>query len=120
MDKFAREISLTRNIPLNTYPKHICIIPDGNGRWAKIHNTFVTEGHRKGFEVAKKIIEMLSHLPQVKIVTIWGFSSDNWKRSKGEVAGLMIIFEYLVKTVIKKAKSNNIRFIHLGRKDRIP
>ncbi len=117
---FPQEFFLLENIPHDKFPEHICIIPDGNGRWAKKHKKFVTEGHRKGFDAARKIIEMLSNIPQVKIVTIWGFSSDNWKRNKREIAGLMRIFELLVQMFLKKAKENNARFIHLGRKDRIP
>src|SRR5579872_4283135 len=120
MSLYEREVSLLEHVPQDKFPQHICIIPDGNGRWAKKHKKTITEGHKKGFDAAQKIVTMVSHIPQVKIVTIWGFSHDNWKRSPQEVAGLMQIFTYLVKTVLEKAKKNNVRFIHLGSKENIP
>ncbi len=109
-----------KKIPTDRFPRHIFIIPDGNGRWAKARGKFVTEGHKKGFEAAEKLLDDLSEVPQIKAVTLWGFAADNWKRSKKEVDGLMRIFSFLAKKTIKKIQNRNGRFIFLGRRDRIP
>lgn len=102
------------------FPKHIFIIPDGNGRWAKQKNTFVTAGHKKGFEVAEKIMRELSQIKEIKIVSMWGFSADNWKRNKKEIEGLMYIFTQVLKKVLKEFNQTNRKFVHIGRKDRMP
>lgn len=107
-------------IPDERFPKHVAIIPDGNGRWAKKQGKFVTFGHRKGFQVAYQILDVLSELPQIKTATIWGFSADNWKRSEKEVSGLMAIFGQVVKKITQDLQERNGRFVHIGRKDRLP
>jgi undecaprenyl diphosphate synthase len=107
-------------IPKEKFPKHIFIIPDGNGRWAKAHNTFVTNGHKKGFQVAEKIIRDLSKIEAVRIVTLWGFAVDNWKRSEREINGLMLIFQQVVKKILKEFLKDNRRFMHIGRKNTMP
>ncbi len=101
-------------------PHHIVIIPDGNGRWAKAQGKFVTAGHKKGFEVVQKIITFLGTMPEIHIVTIWGFSSDNWKRSQKEVTGLMLLFERVIRRTLHELQERDGRFVHVGRKDRIP
>ncbi|SRR5260221_804186 len=111
---------LREELPGFVYPKHIVIIPDGNGRWAKQRGKFVTQGHRKGLSVAHDIIIALSTISQIKILTIWGFSADNWKRSEKEVKGLMMLLGNIIKKTLKDLQKRNGRFIHLGRKDRIP
>jgi len=106
-------------IPLDRFPPHVLIIPDGNGRWAsKIHRLPIV-GHRKGAGVLKKALRTLNSLP-ISIVTIWGFSADNWKRSKGEINGIMAVLEETIGGMRKELMQKNIRFMHLGRKDRIP
>ena len=109
-----------QNIPTEKFPKHIFIIPDGNGRWAKQKGKHALEGHTKGAEITKKILHALSDLQEVSVVTLWGFSSDNWKRSKEEVHGLMFILKQKVKETLHEVATTGRRFIHLGRKDRIP
>lgn len=109
-----------KKIPPQRFPNHVFIIPDGNGRWAKQRKVFITIGHKKGFEVAEKVIRDLSEIPYIKIVTLWGFSSDNWKRDAIEIKGLMTIFGLVIKKVLKEFNRDNRRFIHIGRKDRLP
>src|SRR5690242_14203311 len=104
-------------IPPDRFPKHLLIIPDGNGRWAKMRHLHVTSGHRKGFEVASHLIEEMSELQDIAIVTMWCFSSDNWKRSEADVRGLMIIFRHAIEKILRLP---NKRIVHIGRKDRIP
>lgn len=118
--KLQKEFPIFTTIPSEKFPKHIFIIPDGNGRWAKAQGKFVTAGHKKGFDAAYEILRMLHEIEEVRVVTIWGFSADNWKRSEKEVGGLMLLFERVIKKTLKDLFRNNGRFIHLGRKDRIP
>lgn len=118
--KLQKEFPILTTIPSEKFPKHIFIIPDGNGRWAKAQGKFVAAGHKKGFDAAYEILQMLSGIDEVSVVTIWGFSADNWKRSEKEVAGLMLLFERVIQKTLKDLLKNNGRFIHLGRKDRIP
>jgi len=99
-------------------PKHIAIIPDGNRRWAKEKGLPTLVGHRKGFEALKKIIEKTFDLG-ITTITVWGFSTENWDRSKEEVGYLMNLFTKMIDEYLKVALEKKIRIIHLGRKDRI-
>ncbi|MDO8610019.1 MAG: polyprenyl diphosphate synthase [bacterium] len=98
--------------------RHIAIIPDGNRRWAREKNLLPLEGHRKGAEqmiaLAKKIKEL-----QIPVVSFWAFSTENWNRTKNEVEGLMILFSLMFKQYFDSIIKNKIRFIHIGRKDRL-
>lgn len=108
-----------KEIPREKFPNHVLIIPDGNGRWAKRINSVPIVGHRQGFKVLKEILRNLQDLP-INIVSVWGFAADNWKRSEKEVAELMKLFEQGLKDLIPDLLKNKSKFIHLGRKDRIP
>jgi undecaprenyl diphosphate synthase len=108
-----------KKLPVEKFPNHVLIIPDGNGRWAKKINSIPIIGHRQGFKVLKEVLKDLQELP-IKIVTIWGFAADNWKRSEEEVAELMKLFEEGIKDLLPNLIKNESRFIHLGRKNRIP
>lgn len=108
-----------KEVPHEKFPNHVLIIPDGNGRWAKRTNSIPIVGHRQGFKVLKEILRNLQDLP-INIVSVWGFATDNWKRSEKEVGKLMKLFEQGLKDLIPDLLKNKSRFIHLGRKDRIP
>ena len=108
-----------KEIPKEKFPNHLLIIPDGNGRWAQKMNSIPIIGHRQGFRVLQKVLNNLLDLP-IQIVSIWGFAADNWKRQEKEVNSLMKLFEHGLKNVLPDLMKNNNRFIHLGRKDRIP
>ena len=99
-------------------PKHVGIIVDGNRRWAKKNNLPTFEGHRRGFVALKKIIKKAQELGLL-IITVWGFSTENWDRSKEEVKYLIDFFEKMLEDYLKDALKNEIRIIHLGRKDRL-
>lgn len=104
----------------NKFPNHVFIIPDGNGRWAKrVRNAFPTVGHRVAVKIIKELLKDIRQLP-IKYITIWGFACDNWKRSKREVDGLMKLYEKSIYDVLPELIENNNRFLHIGRKDRIP
>lgn len=99
-------------------PNHVAIIPDGNRRWAKEKGKNTYEGHKKGFEELIKIAKKARNLG-IKVFTVWAFSTENWKRSKEEVGYLMKLYEVMLDKYLSEALKDNVRIIHLGRKDRI-
>ena len=100
-------------------PNHIVIIPDGNRRWARSKGLPTFEGHRKGFDAANADIRKARELG-IHTLTLWGFSTENWNRSKEEIDYLMKLFETNIEKNLKEAKKNEARIYHLGRKDRLP
>lgn len=105
--------------PGTKVPNHLAIIPDGDRRWAKLHHLPTIKGHQKGFDVLLKLARQAREWG-IHTVTIWVFSTENWKRSKEEVKYLMKIEEDMLKEYLSEAKKDGVRIIHLGRKDRIP
>lgn len=108
-----------KSIPKEKFPNHLFLIPDGNGRWAKLAHKSITEGHKAGAEVVKQIYHDLWQLP-IKFVTIWGFSADNWERTKEEADGIMHVIDNTLKTMLPEAIEKESRILQIGRKDRIP
>lgn len=102
-----------------TLPNHIAIIPDGNRRWAKSKNLPSLEGHRKGFEAAQKLVKY-SRKVGIHTMTLWAFSTENWERTKEEVGYLMRLYAEMIDKFLKEAIDDEVRIIHLGRRDRIP
>lgn len=100
-------------------PVHIAILADGNRRWAKERGLPTFEGHRKGAEMAKKLSKKAKALG-IKIMTIWVFSTENWKRTVEETGYLMGLFDTFIDRERKEALKEKTRIIHMGRKDRIP
>ncbi len=102
-------------------PVHVAIIMDGNGRWAKEHSLPRNEGHRKGTKVLEQIIKHANGLG-IKYLTVYAFSTENWRRPKSEIDGLLKLFKRYLDEHIKKAHKENIRFRALGDiwSDRIP
>ena len=94
-------------------PNHIAIILDGNGRWAKSKGMPRNYGHVKGCENLEDICEVAKELG-VKYLTVYAFSTENWKRSKEEVEGLMKLFRNYLKKCIKISKKNNMRVKIIG------
>jgi len=100
-------------------PKHIAIIMDGNGRWAKERGLPRTAGHREGIKRVKEIIKASAE-SGVEVVTFFAFSSENWKRPKNEIKMLMSFLGHFLKEEIKNLDKNNIRLRVIGRGDPIP
>lgn len=94
-------------------PNHIAIILDGNGRWAKKRGMPRSFGHIKGCENLEDICEVAKELG-VKYLTVYAFSTENWKRSKEEVDGLMKLFRNYLKKCIKISQKNNMRVKVIG------
>ncbi len=97
-------------------PNHIAIIMDGNGRWAKKKGMPRTYGHKAGADTLRKILTSCGELG-VKYLTVYAFSTENWKRAKEEVDTLMFLFKTYLKNEKKLLMKNNVRFLVSGRKD---
>lgn len=108
-----------KKIPEDRFPNHVLLIPDGNGRWAKLAQKNINDGHRAGAEVIKGIYNDLWQLP-IKYVTIWGFSADNWSRTPEETEGIMKVIDNTLSEMVPDAMEKNGKILHLGRKDRMP
>ncbi len=101
-------------------PLHIAIIPDGNRRWAKQRTLFPWKGHERAVENFRTLTEWCRDDPRVQTLTVWCFSTENWKRDPEEVARLMKLLEdYLVRERSTFLRDKT-RFLHSGRLDRIP
>jgi len=94
-------------------PKHIAIIMDGNGRWAKQRHQPRFMGHRAGVKAVEKIIKLCVER-EVSVLSLFAFSSENWKRPTKEVSLLMELFALALKQQVKRMHSNNIRLKIIG------
>lgn len=94
-------------------PKHIAIIMDGNRRWAKQRGLPVALGHKKGGETVEKIVRHANKIG-LKYITVYAFSTENWKRAEDEVKALMLLFQSYIDKYSKIADSENVRVRFLG------
>ena len=108
--------SSTATIPdVADIPKHIAIIMDGNGRWAKKRFLPRVAGHKVGLETVREIIKQCVNF-RVDYLTLFAFSSENWRRPPDEVSFLMSLFMDALKKEVRKLHKNNVRFIMIGDK----
>lgn len=122
IDKLKGVLNLYKTLKsLEKIPLHIAIIPDGNRRWATQKNLSPTTGHYKAtnYKNLEEIFQESKKLG-VKYLSIWGFSTENWKRDKEEVKEIFEIILKLCEKFKEHAEQNKIRFRHIGRKDRLP
>ena len=94
-------------------PKHIALIMDGNGRWAKARGLPRTAGHKEGLEAAKRIVRAAADLG-IKYITLYTFSTENWKRTQDEVGYLMGLIKAHLRAEFEFYKENQIRVEHIG------
>ena len=113
VDPRSPEANLLAKIDLERLPKHIAVIMDGNGRWAKQRGKARIFGHRAGSDSVKAIIDTLGRL-QVECVTLYAFSTENWKRPKAEVSGLMTMLKTVLRREIKAVAKSNVKFQTIG------
>jgi undecaprenyl diphosphate synthase len=104
---------------LENIPRHIGIVMDGNGRWAKQRRLPRLMGHRAGTENTRRVLRACGEFG-IKIVTLYGFSTENWQRPQDEVNGLFSIFEDAIDREVPELHRNGVRLRHLGRTDRLP
>ena len=110
-------ISLTDN-KITQQPIHIAIIMDGNGRWAAARGLQRTAGHRRGAEAVRQSVEGAIK-EGIKFLTLFGFSSENWKRSPEEIDDLMSLLRFYLKSEIKKLHKEGIRIRIIGDHSRL-
>lgn len=100
-------------------PQHVAIIMDGNGRWAKARHLPRTAGHHQGVKVARSVVELCAR-QGVEVLTLFAFSSENWKRPKGEVSTLMELFISALRREAKDLAKNNVRLQVIGDRSGFP
>ena len=103
----------------NSDIKHIAIIMDGNRRWAKSHNLDTKLGHKNGAEVLEKISRYCNKIG-LEYLTVYAFSTENWKRTKEEVGAIMLILQMYLDRFLKTADLDNIKLRILGDIDGVP
>lgn len=108
------EETLLERIDLARLPRHIAVIMDGNGRWAKSRHLPRVEGHRAGIASVRDVVESAARL-ELDAVTLYAFSVENWKRPRYEVATLMMLLKEYIRKEIGTLMDNNIRFAPIGR-----
>ncbi len=107
------------DIDLNKVPTHIAIIMDGNGRWAKSKFLPRTAGHKAGVETIRKVLKECQRLG-VKHLTLYAFSTENWKRPKLEVDTLMNLLSTYLKKEVRELHKNNVKISTIGDIDKLP
>ena len=100
-------------------PRHVAVIMDGNGRWAKARHLPRNEGHRRGADSAREIIRTAGELG-IKYLTLYAFSAENWNRPRDEVDALMKYLVYFLKSETKELNKNNVRLEVIGQIHRLP
>jgi len=108
------EAELLAQIDSARLPEHVAIIMDGNGRWAKMRGKPRIFGHREGAESVRAILDTCARL-EIKAVTLYAFSTENWKRPEDEVSGLMQMLKLYLKKELSTVHKNNIRFQAIGK-----
>ena len=104
-----------RSYPMtNTALKHLAIIMDGNGRWAKNRNESRTKGHEKGADVIRDITTYCAEDSEIETVTFYAFSTENWKRPKLEVEFLMKLLDKYLKNELETYQKHGVRFQAIG------
>ena len=113
------EERLAREIDPKRIPRHVAVIMDGNGRWAKSRNLARIEGHRAGIKSVREIVETSARVG-VKVLTLFAFSSENWKRPQREVSTLFRLMVDFLKKEDKVLVENQFRLRVIGRRDGLP
>ena len=108
------EETLLEKIDFSRLPRHIAVIMDGNGRWAKQRHLPRVEGHRAGISAVREIVETAARL-ELRVITLYAFSVENWKRPRYEVATLMLLLKEYLRKELATLMDNNIRFAPIGR-----
>jgi len=106
-------------VNLSSVPVHVAIIMDGNGRWAQEKGLPRTEGHRQGVKVVREIVEASVEIG-VKYLTLYAFSTENWKRPQEEVSFLFELFVKAIEEYIPDLKKNSVKLNFIGNIDPLP
>jgi undecaprenyl diphosphate synthase len=115
----SEEQALVRAIDFTRLPRHVAIIMDGNGRWAKLRRKPRVEGHRAGIDAVRDVVETSARMG-LEVLTLYAFSVENWKRPKSEVSTLMSLLKRYLRMELETLLKNNIRFQVIGRMEELP
>jgi undecaprenyl diphosphate synthase len=110
--------TLAREVNFDALPAHIAIIMDGNGRWAAQRHLPRVEGHRAGIESVREVVETSARLG-IRVLTLYAFSVENWKRPASEVNMLMTLLKRYLRLELDAINRSNIRFSVIGRTDEL-
>jgi undecaprenyl diphosphate synthase len=116
---FINQMTLKQKLIAEKLPRHIAIIMDGNGRWAKEKGKDRLFGHYNGVESVRNIVEGCAEL-EIEFLTLYAFSTENWDRPKDEVTGLMELLVKTIRTEVATLNKNNIRLHVIGNIDMLP
>lgn len=114
-----KAVTVTSAVDMDRVPNHVAIIMDGNGRWAKKRNMPRIAGHQRGMEVVKEITKAANNLG-VKVLTLYAFSTENWKRPEKEVGFLMQLPGKFFDTFVPELIEQNVRVQVMGYIDQLP
>ncbi len=107
------------NIDKDKLPKHVAIIMDGNGRWAKLRGLPRIYGHREGAKAVERTIRIAKNIG-IKYLTVFAFSTENWQRPKEEVEAIMSLLVEYINTKVPELIKENIKLRFMGRKENLP
>lgn len=106
-------------IQTSNIPRHVAIIMDGNGRWAKRQHLTRTQGHTEGIKRVEEVVAVAQKIG-IKVLTLFTFSTENWRRPESEISILMSMLTNVLQKKIKMLKENNVRFQVIGREESVP
>jgi undecaprenyl diphosphate synthase len=112
------EEQLARQVDFDRLPQHVAVIMDGNGRWAAQRHLPRVEGHRAGIDSVREVVETSARLG-IRVLTLYAFSVENWKRPVAEVSTLMMLLKRYLRLELNTLLRNNIRFRVIGREDEL-
>src|SRR6266576_1415136 len=110
--------TLARQVNFERLPAHVAIIMDGNGRWAAQRHLPRVEGHRAGIDAVRDTVETAARLG-IKVLTLYAFSIENWKRPAAEISTLMMLLKRYLRSELKTLLTNDIRFSVIGRMEEL-
>ena len=110
--------TLVRQVNFERLPAHVAIIMDGNGRWAAQRHLPRVEGHRAGIDAVRDTVESAARLG-IRVLTLYAFSVENWKRPASEVSTLMLLLKRYLRSELNTLLKNNIRFKVIGRMEEL-
>jgi len=109
----------TSGLDLNRLPRHVAVIMDGNGRWAQQRGLTRIEGHKRGKDSVRAVVETARRLG-ISYLSLFAFSTENWSRPRREVAALMSLLRRYLRTELRKMMKNEIRLVAIGDTKRLP
>lgn len=119
LSPYANPTAILPDVPPSRIPQHIAVIMDGNGRWAVERGLHRAEGHKAGARAVRRTIEECGRLG-VEVLTLYSFSTENWKRPREEIDALMALYLHSLRAERERLVEKNIRFRQIGRRDGLP